>query len=90
MNESLIKEFRNFKEVQMFVSDTFDDLNRNWCLFIVPKGTKFDVIPNEQTVTVALQLLRRPKDIESFIVEIMMIKFLLKKLNLVQDQKYDI
>eukprot|EP01083_Nonionella_stella_P046900 125591_1 len=59
-DEAMVKKFRKADTRQMFLSETFDEYNNNWGLWIIPMDYVYDNSTDQKRVQLALTLYRRP------------------------------
>eukprot|EP01084_Bolivina_argentea_P146172 256031_1 len=64
----LIKKLKAASPRQLFLSDSFDEINNNWGLYIFPKDSK-RLEEKQCKVGLALVLFKRPYDMKQFKVE---------------------
>ena len=70
MNKEMILKFRKCIPTQFYMSDTFDEVNNNWGLWIKPMGGDPDIEMDKQFVCIYLYLYDMPREIESIQVEL--------------------
>ena len=68
MDEDMIKEFRTCEPRRMFLSDTFDEDNQNWGLWILPMD-KYHTKIQDRDVMIALYLYKQPFECNDIYVD---------------------
>ena len=70
MDEQLIAKFRDYVPRQLLLSETFDEVNNNWGLWMIPMGLDSRLPMDERYVTVELLLYHMPVEIKTIKVRV--------------------
>ena len=89
INKSLLDEFKRASPNQIFVSDTFDEYNNNWYLWICPKNYfKGNSTNNTRKCRLVLYLNRKPYNINDLYVSVTVKSSLNEEINVKQGWVY--
>eukprot|EP01084_Bolivina_argentea_P051158 94096_1 len=66
-DQKMIQKFRVAGTKQMFLSDTFDEYNNNWGLWIIPMD--YNKLTDTKKVQIALTIYKRPQTVSSISVK---------------------